>query len=179
MGKRKIGKLRKPPGSKFLRLVKALIVVALVLALAWWGKFFYYAPGTPQVAASTPAPKPEQAEEELLVGEPLTVYFKYRSYYLHKTQMANIREFLSGAGSFKGLEFHVDAYASGRGSESYNMGLSKRRARSVRNYLRANGVPGSSIITRAHGESDPVANNWTDSGRGRNRRATITMVIPK
>lgn len=186
MGKRKTSKLKRPPRSKLLRLIKVLIVVALALALGWWGRSLYSEYGTQQVAASPPArrstpraPQPEQEERALLVGEPLTVHFMHRSYYLHKVQMSDIREFLADLGSFKGLEFHIDAYTSVQGSKSYNKGLSEKRARAVRNYLRANGVPGSSIITRAHGESDPVANNWTDSGRGHNRRATITVAIPK
>ena len=186
MGKRKVSKFKRPPGSKLLKLIKSLIVVALVLAMGWWGRSLYSAPGTQQVAASPPAkrstppaPGPEQEEDALLVGAPLTVHFMHRSYYLHKAQMSDIREFLAGVGSIKGLEFHIDSYTSGQGSKSYNKGLSERRARAVRNYLRANGVPGSSIVTRAHGESGPVANNWTDSGRGHNRRATITVAIPR
>jgi OOP family OmpA-OmpF porin len=71
------------------------------------------------------------------------------------------------------LEGHTDSI----GSEEYNMGLSKRRAASVKMYLVDKfGVSGSRITTKGYGESMPVATNKTDAGRQKNRRVVADIV---
>ncbi|WP_235536306.1 MULTISPECIES: OmpA family protein, partial [unclassified Sphingomonas] len=42
------------------------------------------------------------------------------------------------------------------GSDQYNVGLSQRRADSVKAYLAGKGVPDSAIATEAFGESRPL-----------------------
>jgi outer membrane protein OmpA-like peptidoglycan-associated protein len=62
------------------------------------------------------------------------------------------------------------------GSESYNLALSDRRASSVSQYLETHGIVNQRIITIGMGESLPIADNGTESGRQVNRRVEITMV---
>ena len=132
-------------------------------------------PAAPEKAVEeVPAKEtPEETDTELI--EPLTVHFEYRSYYLHKAQMADIRRFLASLDSLEGLEFHVDAYTCNKGTRDYNRYLSSKRAGAVARYLKAKGVPGTAITTASHGESDPVASNKTEKGRRQNRRATISV----
>lgn len=73
----------------------------------------------------------------------------------------------------------VDGYTDAKGSEAYNLRLSRRRAQAVAAALRRRGAP--RLVVRGHGEDDPVARN-TDKdgsdnpeGRARNRRVTITF----
>jgi outer membrane protein OmpA-like peptidoglycan-associated protein len=54
--------------------------------------------------------------------------------------------------------------------------LSERRASSVTQYLQSHSVMSQRLITIGLGESRPVADNDTDSGRQSNRRVEITMV---
>lgn len=70
----------------------------------------------------------------------------------------------------------VAGHTDSRGSESYNQGLSERRAGSVANYLSSQGVSSQRIITVGMGELRPVADNTTSSGQQANRRVEITMV---
>lgn len=72
----------------------------------------------------------------------------------------------------------VDGYTDSKGSDSYNLRLSKRRAAAVRTYL-AQQVPGKSIKAAGHGEAHPVAPNTKNgkdnpAGRAKNRRVTIS-----
>ena len=73
----------------------------------------------------------------------------------------------------------VDGYTDAKGSASYNLGLSRRRAQAVAVALRRRGAP--RLIVRGHGEADPVARNTNEDGsdnpegRARNRRVTITF----
>ncbi len=55
----------------------------------------------------------------------------------------------------------VVAYTDSRGSDQYNLGLSQRRAASVRQYLLQHGIPAHSIVTEAKGETE-LLNECTD-----------------
>jgi len=71
------------------------------------------------------------------------------------------------------LEGHTDSI----GTDEYNMGLSKRRAASVKKYLVEKfAVDGARISTKGYGESKPVASNNTKEGRQRNRRVVANVV---
>lgn len=66
---------------------------------------------------------------------------------------------------------HTDAV----GTDTYNLGLSRRRADAVRSYLVSQGIAANRIQTRGLGESQPVAPNDTAEGRARNRRVEVTL----
>lgn len=62
------------------------------------------------------------------------------------------------------------------GEEDYNDRLSLARATSVRTFLVNRGVDGARIRVRGYGETRPVADNSTKSGRELNRRVEISVV---
>jgi outer membrane protein OmpA-like peptidoglycan-associated protein len=70
----------------------------------------------------------------------------------------------------------VAGHTDSSGSDSYNQTLSERRAGSVGQYLTSQGISNQRLITVGLGESMPVANNTTSSGKQSNRRVEITMV---
>lgn len=70
----------------------------------------------------------------------------------------------------------VAGHTDSTGSDSYNQSLSERRAGSVAQYLRSQGIDDARLLTVGMGERRPVADNGTDSGREDNRRVEITMV---
>jgi outer membrane protein OmpA-like peptidoglycan-associated protein len=70
----------------------------------------------------------------------------------------------------------VAGHTDSTGSDAYNQGLSERRANSVSAYLRSQGVIEQRLITLGMGETRPIADNSTESGRQANRRVEITMV---
>jgi outer membrane protein OmpA-like peptidoglycan-associated protein len=69
------------------------------------------------------------------------------------------------------IEGHTDSV----GSEDFNLGLSQRRAESVRSYLMQQGIDGSRITTKGMGESVPVAANDSAGGRQQNRRVEVIV----
>lgn len=69
------------------------------------------------------------------------------------------------------IEGHTDSV----GSEAYNQGLSQRRADSVRNYLVQQGVGSGRLSASGKGESLPIADNDSESGRQRNRRVEVII----
>lgn len=70
----------------------------------------------------------------------------------------------------------VAGHTDSTGTDAYNQALSERRANSVSAYLRSQGVISQRLITLGMGESRPIADNSTESGRQANRRVEITMV---
>jgi len=70
----------------------------------------------------------------------------------------------------------VAGHTDSVGSDTYNQGLSQRRANSVASYLSSHGVSGTRVVTIGAGEGHPVASNDTEEGRAQNRRVEITIV---
>ena len=69
----------------------------------------------------------------------------------------------------------VEGHTDSRGSESYNQGLSQRRADAVRDYLVQRGYPADRIQTRGRSEGSPIADNASPEGRANNRRVEIIL----
>ncbi|MEM7218806.1 MAG: OmpA family protein [Pseudomonadota bacterium] len=69
------------------------------------------------------------------------------------------------------IEGHTDAY----GSDATNLALSEKRAQAVREHLIGAGIDGLRMNAVGYGESRPVANNETATGRARNRRIDVII----
>jgi len=67
----------------------------------------------------------------------------------------------------------IMGHTDSMGSDSYNQSLSERRAASVLNYLANKGINRGSMSSSGMGESSPIGDNSTSSGRAENRRVEI------
>jgi outer membrane protein OmpA-like peptidoglycan-associated protein len=76
----------------------------------------------------------------------------------------------------KGVRVEIGGHTDAVGSDSYNQGLSERRAQSVRNYLIQSGIEASRLEARGYGEYQPVASNTTRDGRAMNRRIEFKVL---
>ncbi|GEM_PF-5066329 len=88
---------------------------------------------------------------------------------------ANIDALVSELRTNRNLTVAIDAYTDETASDEYNLVLSKRRAKSVKDLLVSKGVEAKRISTLGHGEKDPIASNSTEEGKAQNRRAIITV----
>ncbi|WP_438862982.1 OmpA family protein [Neptunicella sp.] len=70
---------------------------------------------------------------------------------------------------------HVSGHTDSVGNDEYNQQLSLNRANSVKNYLIQHNVDARRVTTQGFGESMPVADNSTESGRQQNRRVELTI----
>jgi outer membrane protein OmpA-like peptidoglycan-associated protein len=70
------------------------------------------------------------------------------------------------------IEGHTDSV----GTELYNLGLSQRRADSVKTALIARGISPTRVMTKGYGEQYPIASNDTSAGRQQNRRVEIIIL---
>ncbi len=72
-------------------------------------------------------------------------------------------------------DIEVQGHTSSEGSNSYNMKLSQRRAKSVVDYLKMKGVT-NKLIAKGYGETQPVADNGTEAGKSENRRVELIWI---
>ncbi len=69
----------------------------------------------------------------------------------------------------------IAGFTDNRGSNDYNLGLSERRANSVKVYLTQGGIDPRRITSTGMGQSGPVADNESAEGRQQNRRVEVTI----
>ncbi len=69
----------------------------------------------------------------------------------------------------------IEGHTDSKGTEEYNMDLSRRRAEAVKDSLISRGISSSRLQTIGFGESKPVATNDTEAGRQQNRRVRIVI----
>jgi outer membrane protein OmpA-like peptidoglycan-associated protein len=80
------------------------------------------------------------------------------------------------AGSRIQIEGHTDSV----GSDRYNLQLSERRARRVKQYLvRHYRLPPAQLLAVGRGEAEPIADNTTPEGRQKNRRVELVNRRPQ
>lgn len=72
---------------------------------------------------------------------------------------------------------NVIGHTDSRGAEAYNQKLSERRAQAVADYFASEGqVPPETMRVSGMGESEPIADNGTETGRDQNRRVVIEII---
>ena len=74
------------------------------------------------------------------------------------------------------LRVRIDGHTDDIGTVDYNMGLSQKRADSVRDWLIEQGIEASRLKTRAFGPTRPATTNETAEGRQKNRRVEISVL---
>ncbi len=101
----------------------------------------------------------EVGKDRLLPGAMVTIdkLSEFLTKYLKKTIL---------------IEGHTDS----TGSDLYNLGLSQRRAESVRDALLLRGIKAERIITKGYGEQYPIASNANSAGRQENRRVEVVIL---
>jgi outer membrane protein OmpA-like peptidoglycan-associated protein len=77
--------------------------------------------------------------------------------------------------AYPSLALSIEGNTDSVGGDSYNQQLSENRARSVRDYLSTQGIPGASMTAQGFGKTQPVAPNDTAEGRQQNRRVELVV----
>ena len=74
------------------------------------------------------------------------------------------------------LQIEVAGHSDDVGDANLNIGLSMRRAKTVRDFLIRYGVEESRLTFKGYGEAQPIADNSTADGRATNRRVELRLV---
>ena len=114
--------------------------------------------------------------DELVLRMPAGITFPVDSYAIQPAAQQTLAEVAQTLASYNQTYIDVLGHTDSTGSDAYNQALSERRAQSVADYLTARGVARVRMGIRGYGESQPIASNDTDAGRGQNRRVEIKVV---
>lgn len=117
----------------------------------------------------------EQVGEGVLVTFDSGLLFDFDSDVVKGAAADNLGTLANSLKKYPESELLIVGHTDARGTDTYNMGLSDRRAASARAYLTSLGVDGSRIRTAGRGEAEPVASNETDAGRALNRRVEVAI----
>ncbi|MCP5063829.1 MAG: OmpA family protein [Ignavibacteriae bacterium] len=104
------------------------------------------------------------------------VYFDTNKYDINTASQITLDKLTGIFQEYSDTNILVIGHTDSTGSEEYNMTLSKNRANAVSNYLTNKSVSSSRINTNWFGESKPIYDNGTASGRAKNRRVNIVVV---
>lgn len=79
------------------------------------------------------------------------------------------------------IKIEISAHSDSKGSDSYNLTLSQKRAESLVKYLQSRGVPLNQMVPKGYGETKPIAPNTnadgTDNPEGRKKNRRIELKI--
>jgi outer membrane protein OmpA-like peptidoglycan-associated protein len=78
---------------------------------------------------------------------------------------------------YSGRKFEVIGHTDQQGSDEYNLGLSSRRAATVKNYLVSqNGIAASKLTVRGLGKTHPLRTGTTEEDYAINRRVEVRLL---
>jgi peptidoglycan-associated lipoprotein len=106
-----------------------------------------------------------------------SVHFDFDRYNLKPEALTILGEAVTTLQENADLRVTIEGHTDSIGTSEYNLALGERRANAVRDYLVSRGIAAGRIATVSYGEERPIADNSTDEGRARNRRAQIVVRI--
>ena len=180
--------MRTPRSPRSIGLVAALLLLPVVgcgpiafsddSALAIVGTSAE-APAPEPVAEPAPEPEPpkrvEVRDNKVVINE--KIQFEKASDRIMEVShdlLNEVAQVIKDNPQIKKIE--IQGHASAEGSDSYNLNLSDKRAKSVRKYLVTKGGVGDKVLTaKGYGEKAPIADNETEEGREKNRRVEFVI----
>lgn len=111
----------------------------------------------------------------LILDENSRVTFDYNASSLTSTAKTNLDKLIEVFKEYPDTNLLIVGHTDNKGSQSYNLPLSQKRAQSVKDYLVSKGVSSSRLTSQGKGLEEPIADNNTDQGRAQNRRVEIAI----
>jgi outer membrane protein OmpA-like peptidoglycan-associated protein len=115
------------------------------------------------------------------IGEGIAVTFAsgllydFDSDVVKPTAAQNLRTLAQSLGKYPNTDILIVGHTDATGSDSYNDGLSQRRASAALNFLVGQGVTPTRLRSAGRGETEPIADNSTESGQQLNRRVEVAI----
>jgi outer membrane protein OmpA-like peptidoglycan-associated protein len=83
--------------------------------------------------------------------------FGFDSYNLSSNTTSNLRNLASTLNKYEDTDILIEGHTDQKGSDEYNMDLSKKRSQAVAAYLETQSVKSSRITTQGYGELQPIS----------------------
>ena len=128
-----------------------------------------------QIKNDIPGAKVERVEEGIKVEFNEKILFAFSKSDLGESAKTNLNKLVAILNQYPNTNIEIQGHTDSRGTDEYNMGLSQRRANTVRDYLASQGIAGTRMTTRGFGESAPAYSNDTPDGMAQNRRVEFLI----
>lgn len=122
--------------------------------------------------------QPKIDEEEILQSTFDNLTFEFGKAIIKPTSFPALDKLAIVLSKKPEWKLAIVGHTDDKGSAEYNLKLSKARAKAVADYLATKGVLSESITSDGMGETKPIADNKTESGREQNRRVEFTITKP-
>jgi peptidoglycan-associated lipoprotein len=110
------------------------------------------------------------------VGEDAMVFFAFDKSELKPSAITSLKKQALWLKAYPDVEITIEGHCDERGTTEYNMGLGKKRANAVKNYLEAQGVDEDRMTTVSFGEERPLDPRHNEAAWARNRRSVSVIV---
>jgi outer membrane protein OmpA-like peptidoglycan-associated protein len=128
-----------------------------------------------ELAKSLPNARVERVGEGILVTFDSGILFDVNSDSLRPAARENLRNLATSLQKYRRTNVLLVGHTDSTGSDSYNQGLSNRRASAAASFLSSQGLTRPRVETSGRGENEPVASNENESGRQQNRRVEVAI----
>jgi outer membrane protein OmpA-like peptidoglycan-associated protein len=108
-------------------------------------------------------------------GSKAGVFFETNKYNISDNSKLALDKLQKIFAEYPETNILIEGHTDNVGTDTYNMGLSQKRASAVGDYLRSAGVSSSRLIIKWYGESQPKADNTTDANKATNRRVQFVI----
>lgn len=113
--------------------------------------------------------------DEIILNMPGNITFATNSYEIQPSFINVLHSVALVLKEYPKTVIEIAGHTDSTGSVDYNQLLSERRAESVANVLRNQGVANNRLIVVGYGPHRPIASNNTPEGRQQNRRVELTL----
>ena len=113
--------------------------------------------------------------DQIYLTMPSNVTFSVNSATIQPNFYGSLNDVAATLVDYPSTAVDIIGHASADGPDDYNLDLSKRRAESVKSYLQGQGVISQRLYAIGMGETQPIADNSTETGRAANRRVEIVL----
>ncbi|MEQ9374310.1 MAG: OmpA family protein [Imperialibacter sp.] len=128
-----------------------------------------------ELEKTVPDAKVERVGEGIVVEFSSDVLFGFDKSDLSSESKTSLDKLVKVLNAYLDTDIEVQGHTDSKGSESYNQGLSERRASTSSNYIRSQGISYNRVRIKGFGESVPKYNNGTSSGQAQNRRVEFLI----
>lgn len=104
------------------------------------------------------------------------IFFDFDKSDLKTASYSELKRILKLLQEDKINKIEISGHTDSKGDDTYNLGLSKRRAKAVYDYFKTNSIAESRLVSVGYGESQPVDTNDTAEGRKNNRRVEFKIL---
>jgi len=104
------------------------------------------------------------------------IYFDFASAEIQKKSYIVLENFVDFLIDNPNLTFEIHGHTDDVGNDKSNLALSKKRAKTIYDYLLNNGISDERMNYIGFGETRPIATNETETGRAQNRRTEFFIV---